>query len=148
MESKPHRKISNIFLQSDLQMSFALTFALSIFFTGIIYITIFYQFIVNYYDTIFSALHIPHDSILLLRDGFQQVLIVMSVFLITFTFVTFLMALRLSHRIVGPIHQLENAMKKTIETGKITEVNFRPKDFFHSLASTFNQYTKVLQRKD
>lgn len=148
MEKKSERKISNLFLKSDVQTSFALFLGLSIFSTGVIYITLFYQLSRYFQSTVVSSLVLSTEIESLLQEQFSIILVFMICFLFIFSLVTYFMAIRLSHRFVGPILKLEKVMQETIQTGVPTEVKFRPTDFFQSLPETFNKYTKVLQKNN
>jgi len=44
-----------------------------------------------------------------------------------------------SHRIAGPLYQLEEAMKEYLETGVVKTVRFRKHDFAERVASLYNQ---------
>lgn len=51
------------------------------------------------------------------------------------------------HRIAGPIYKLEQSLKEVKNGNFSVRIQFRRKDFFQSVASTFNEMNQELEQK-
>ena len=60
---------------------------------------------------------------------------------IPFTFgLIFFFALRLSHRLAGPLYRIENDLETIARTGDLSKpIRIRPKDYLHTLVAKINR---------
>lgn len=83
------------------------------------------------------------DVVILLRKNLETLNIQMGIFIFFSIFILTMAAVLLSHRIGGPIYQLEKYLQQMArrETSA-REIRFRKGDFFHDLARSFNEFQR------
>ena len=83
------------------------------------------------------------DVAILLRKNMETLNIQMGLFIFFSIFILTMAAVLLSHRIGGPMYQLEKYLRQ-MARGETSprEIRFRKGDFFHELARSFNEFQR------
>lgn len=56
-------------------------------------------------------------------------------------------SLLISHKIAGPLYNLEESMKLMLENKELRSIHFRKDDYFNSLEKSFNQFVDKMTLK-
>ncbi len=79
---------------------------------------------------------------------YNHMMIKVLMFMIAVSVTAVLVALFYSHRVVGPLHRLEDEVRKTVGTGDLTHIfKVRKKDEVSSLAQTLNLMVGGLRKR-
>lgn len=76
--------------------------------------------------------NVPKDLVIYFRFGSMLMLI------LCFSAINFWFGMRLSHRIVGPLVQIQRALDSTIRGASNTRIKLRSTDFLHDVADKIN----------
>ena len=81
------------------------------------------------------------DVIVIMGQQGATALVQMGLFIFLAVFVLLMAGVILSHRIGGPVYQLNNYLEDMLENKtKPHKIVFRKNDFFHNLADNFNKF--------
>ena len=97
-----------------------------------------------------QAMNLPQgDELLLIVEDFKNYgLLVMGLLFISLTAFFTMASLLITHRIAGPLYNLENALEKMISNKKLEKVHFRQGDYFQNIQNQFNSFVENFQDED
>lgn len=136
---KDNRKKTNLLINPEFQYKFIGIFIGLLILTFGLMMLVGNWIITPLFDQI-ATLDLPVDhEIWLIIDNFRNYAFSMSMLLFLALACLFIMiALILSHRIVGPLKNLQNGTQRMGAAKKLTKVYFRKNDFFKNLERDFN----------
>lgn len=145
-KDKAHKKRKEIFSNPLVQYRIMGTF---VFLTFIFVLTNFFisrQLLSEIYNRIMELPLSPENSsdiVIIMQQQGTTALIQMGFFIFLAVFVLLMAGVILSHRVGGPIYQLNKYIDELVQ-GKVKprNISFRKNDFFHELASNFNKLQK------
>ncbi|MBF0118244.1 MAG: hypothetical protein HQK79_05365 [Desulfobacterales bacterium] len=129
MESQ--RKLKNFLINKKMQLKITIKYIfLFLFysiFLGIIFFVIIWPEILNY---------VPHS---LINDISHNLILTLLIFALPLFFTAIIFCIILTHKIAGPLHQIENKLDKLIKGEEVDLIRLRKGDELTELANKLNK---------
>ncbi len=93
----------------------------------------------EYIIRISSHLNLPPEAVKDLTSTRRSVILLLVLAEISFILATFLISLRVSHKIAGPVYKLRKRIREAAQGDWGPALNFRNADHFSELADDFNE---------
>lgn len=146
---KDNRKKTNLIINPKFQYSFIASFFFLMLALYVIVLLV-ANWLIGPLISQINSLNLPADhQVWLVVDNFNNYTNFIAILLFFVFSCFFIMAsLIISHRIAGPLKNLQNNLAKMGAAKKLTKVYFRKNDYFKDLEGDFNKMVDAFETKD
>jgi methyl-accepting chemotaxis protein len=145
--SKNNRKIKNFLINKKFQIKYLVSHLALAFVLIASYCFVFYKYINENYQVLVDLAPMSDDVKKLLYGELHQIYFLLAIFTLVFLIGIGLLSLLFSHRIAGPLHQLNNICRSIAKGNEATRLKFRGTDEFKDVEKSFNLMVERISLK-
>lgn len=139
----------NYLIKKDFQLDVVFKFLVIALVNNAILYSAFYLFFKNFSkEALEMGIPKQHVFFLFIDQVQNDFNIFFFAALLTCTLFITISGIYISHKIAGPLYKIEKHMQECVESGDLSEINFRKGDYFNELEINYNKLIHSIKNKN